>query len=83
MGKKGQLRDANRRGSYYRKNYGKKKVEPVSAGTGRMLIGKYRGMNISEVPTGYLDWLVVQTSINQTGIALIFQELKKRLENKK
>lgn len=83
MGKKEQLRNANRSGRYYRKNYGSKKVEPVSSGTGRMLIGKFKGYHIDDVPTSYLSWLVVQLNINKTGIALILEELKKRLENKK
>jgi uncharacterized protein (DUF3820 family) len=83
MGKKDQLRSANRSGSYYRRNYGKKKVEPVSVMTGKMKVGKFKGVLLSEVPTSYLDWMVVQTNFSMTGIALILQELKKRLENRK
>lgn len=83
MGKKEQLRNANRSGAYYKKNYGKKKVEPVSSGTGKMLIGKFKGYHIDNVPTAYLSWLLGQSNINKTGTALILEELKKRLENKK
>jgi hypothetical protein len=76
---KGELMNQNRSGAYFNKvmdrNIG---VLPISAGTGRMLIGKHKGKQVSEVPLEELNWMLDSLDLSVTGKALVKMEIEKR-----
>ena len=51
-------------------------LEPFRITDGVMKIGKYKGKNISELPTSYLKWMIKEMDLNPSRVTAIKDILK-------